>query len=478
MAWQEKLPDAVKWGLVPYTRGMGFEVGCGPRKTFPHFISVDRLPNTRLYGSEVQPDMVVKTVTKLDGVASKSWDFVFAPMHPEGKEEVDLQEWWRVLKVGGHLCLYVQESAEEKMRALGFWNLMVDEMVEEGRFQVYRKTASQKFRLQCREPRPAKTCAVVRLGAFGDLVQASSVFPGIKAQGYSITLYTAPRGYEVVQHDPHIDAFVVQDPDQVPIHELGEFWKWIRTRHDHFVNLSETVEGNLLASPGRSTHEWPHALRHAFLDMNYLEVVHAVAEIPMPSRQKFYATEEEKAWAKRERDKMGGDKVVLWTLSGSSVHKTWPYLDQIVARILVSSPGARVVLAGDDSCKMLEVGWEAEPRVIKKSGEWSIRQTLAFIDQADLLVGPETGVMNAAGLHPVQKVVTLSHSSVENLTKHWKNCISLTPASTKCYPCHQLHYGFEFCPRDEKTGTSACQADISPDAMWEAVAPLLNKKAA
>jgi hypothetical protein len=55
MAWQEKLPDAVKWGLVPYTRGMGFEVGCGPKKTFPHFISVDRLPNTRLYGSTCSP---------------------------------------------------------------------------------------------------------------------------------------------------------------------------------------------------------------------------------------------------------------------------------------------------------------------------------------------------------------------------------------------------------------------------------------
>jgi ADP-heptose:LPS heptosyltransferase len=89
---------------------------------------------------------------------------------------------------------------------------------------------------------------------------------------------------------------------------------------------------------------------------------------------------------------------------------------------------------------------------LKKSGEWSIRQTLAFIDQADLLVGPETGVMNAAGLHPVKKIVTLSHSSPENLTKHWVNCTSLTPKNTPCYPCHQLHYGRNSARRTRRRG--------------------------
>lgn len=478
--WQQPLTDDVKWGLVPYTRGLGLEVGCGPTKAFPHFIGVDHLPNTRLYGSAVQPDMVLPSVTALPAIATGSMDFVFAPQHPEGQHEVALAEWWRVIKTGGHLCLYMPESMEPAMGAVKGWELVLDEKVEAGVFQVFRKLAAAEHRPGRRNvpAKPTKTVAVVRLGAFGDLMQAASVFPALKAEGYHLTLYTAPRGYEVVRHDPHIDAVVLQDPDQVPIAELGDFWRWLKKRYTRFINLSESVEGSLLASPGRASHEWPHALRHAMLNVNYLEMVHGIAQVPFPPRQKFYPTDLEVSWARKERERMGGSKVILWTLSGSSIHKTWPYLDQIVARILVREPNARVVLVGDETCKMLERGWESEPRVLRRSGEWTIRQTLAFVDQADLLVGPETGVMNAAGLHHVPKVVTLSHSSEENLTKHWKNCASLTPKATPCYPCHQMHFGSEFCPRGEKTGTALCQEDISADVMWEAIVPHLARKAA
>jgi SAM-dependent methyltransferase len=143
MAWQEQLPDAVKWGLVPYTRGLGLEVGCGPKKTFPHFVGVDRLPNTRLYGSVVQPDMVVKSTTSLPTFATGALDFVFAPQHPNGDHEESLTEWWRVLKSGGHLCLYAAESREAVMQDVKGWELVLDEEVEAGVFQVYRKLHGQ-----------------------------------------------------------------------------------------------------------------------------------------------------------------------------------------------------------------------------------------------------------------------------------------------------------------------------------------------
>jgi ADP-heptose:LPS heptosyltransferase len=126
------------------------------------------------------------------------------------------------------------------------------------------------------------------------------------------------------------------------------------------------------------------------------------------------------------------------------------------------------VLVGDELSTLLEQGWENEPRVIRKSGKYSIRETLSLLSAVDMVVGPETGVLNAAGSLPVPKIVFMSHSSGEQLTKHWTNVRAVEPKNTPCFPCHRMHYTFERCNRDEATGTAKCQADISVDQAWEA----------
>ena len=46
MAWRLEDPQGneaakIKYEIVPYTRGQGLDIGCGPFKAFPHFIGVD-----------------------------------------------------------------------------------------------------------------------------------------------------------------------------------------------------------------------------------------------------------------------------------------------------------------------------------------------------------------------------------------------------------------------------------------------------
>jgi ADP-heptose:LPS heptosyltransferase len=191
---------------------------------------------------------------------------------------------------------------------------------------------------------------------------------------------------------------------------------------------------------------------------------------------RFYPTDEESKWAVAQKKAYGGT-VILWSLAGSSVHKTWPWLDQVVARLIMNKEDVRIVLVGDKACQMLEVmdePFNSDPRIIKKSGVWSIRQSLAFAQVADLVVGPETGLLNAVSAEPVPKIVTLSHSSVNNLTRDWINCTSLIP-KTACHPCHQLHYSFEFCHQDSVTGVAQCQADIGPNEMYEAITHWIEK---
>jgi ADP-heptose:LPS heptosyltransferase len=368
----------------------------------------------------------------------------------------------------------------QAMESLGGWDCMEKSIHAEDDeysfFLVFRKLVDGEQRHSCDAPRPQKTCAVVRYGAYGDLVQASSVFPGLKAQGYHLTLYTVPRGWEAIKHDPHVDHVIFQDTDQVPSAALGEFWAHEKKKYDKWINLCESVEGTLLAIPGRVNHEWPNELRAKYQDRNYLEWTHELAQVPAPYRPKFYSTLEERAWA-RKKAQQWGRKNILWSLSGSSGHKTWPWLDAVIARVLLEYSDVDVVLVGDEFCRLLESGWEDTPRVHCLSGKWTIRESMAFAEAADLIIGTETGLLNAAGRMDVQKINTLSHSSHEMLTKHWKNTTVLTQqkgAGCSKFPCRQLHYTWDYCFQDEETGSAVCQKEITADMMWDAVVAALG----
>lgn len=493
----------IRWEIVPYTRGRGVDLGCGAIKAFPHFIGVDNGHHEQ-FGYNIKPDILVETCSKLDIFGSQSMDFVYSSHLLEHIDDTEgtLKEWWRLVKPGGFLVLYLPhknlypnigqpganpdhkhdflpEDIIRVMEKVGCWDLVRNEDREEkdeySFFQVYKKIHRGR-EYSYLNPRPEKKAAVIRYGAFGDAIQSSSILPALQRQGYHITFFTNPRAFEVLQHDPHIDEFFIQDQDQVPNGNLGEFWDYHKKKFDKWINLSESVEATLLALPGRSNHSWPHALRHKHMNVNYLEFTHALAELPFKPEQKFYATPEEKNWARKERQKMG-EFVIAWSLAGSSVHKTWPYLDSVIARTLITYPNVEFVLMGGPECQMLEAGWEEEKRVHLRSGKWSIRESLSFVEQCDLVIGPETGVLNSVALLPMPKIITLSHSSVENLTKHWVNTISLT-AKTPCYPCHRMHYNFTHCLKNEETGTAQCQADIGPDQMWDAIVNVTRKEKA
>jgi ADP-heptose:LPS heptosyltransferase len=412
-----------------------------------------------------------------------------------------LKEWWRVIKPGGHLVLYLPHKdyyphigqggnpdhkhdflpsdIVEAMREMkSGWDLVIDENRNDGSeysfLQVFRKRSDGVYKHA--SSRPRKTALVVRYGGFGDMIIASSVFPLLKKQGYHLTLNTTPRGYDIVKNDPNIDAFLIQDFHQVPHGELRDYWEALSKRYDHFVNLTETVETGLLAIPDHAQFYWPKEARHALLNFNYLELAHLIAGVPPQFSQHFYPTLEEREWARKERNELGG-KVLVWATGGSSVHKAWPYMDIIIARILLEYPEWKIVLVGDRYAKdLIEAPWVNEPRIIRRCDEWEIRKTLAFSEVADAVIGPETGVLNAVSMLDMPKIIFLSHSSVENLTKYWKNTVSLEPVGCQCYPCHMLHHGWAYCKQEEITGASVCSARIGVEQVWRAFTDFYPKK--
>lgn len=512
MAWNAKDPQGgealkVKFDIVPYTRGRVLDLGAGGLRTYAHFTTVDNLADARLFGHQMRPDVIVDTCEKLSLFGDECVDAVFSSHlleHLEDTESV-LQEWWRLVKVGGHLILYLPHAdfypnigqpganpdhkhdfrpadIKRAMRAIlpehggCGWDLVVNENRNGGQeysfLQVYRKLDASRTVLSYKNERPAKTACVARYGGFGDQIMASNVLPGLKRQGYHVTFMTTPKGQNMLEHDPHIDAWLIQDTDQVPNPQLGEYWRVWGKKFDRFINLSEAVEGTLLAIPGRMNHTWPSKVRQDKMGtVNYLEFHAEIAEVPYTNDARFYASDAETAKAKATVESFGpGAFVVLWTLAGSSIHKTYPHMDAVIARIMLDIPNAHVVFVGDEACKILEQGWEVESRVHRMSGELGIRDTIALAQQCALVVGPETGVLNAVGFEANAKIVFLSHSSKENLTKHWVNTWSIVPdEKPPCYPCHMLHYGDQYCRVEPESRTSECSFNIRPADVWDAV---------
>jgi ADP-heptose:LPS heptosyltransferase/predicted SAM-dependent methyltransferase len=504
MTWDITAPykaesKKICWEVAPYLRGRGLDVGAGDFKVLPHAISVDNF-NHAQFGFQMRPDIRAEA-DDLSVFGDQSMDFVYSSHTLEHVVDTAkaLREWHRVTKMGGYIVLYLPHKdyypnigvngsnpdhkhdflPEEVIGMMpAGWDL-IDLQERNGCDEysfllVFKRLQGNKRVRSYLAPAPVKTACVVRYGAFGDLMQSGSVWAGLKAQGYHVTVFSSLPGASVITEDPSIDKLVLFDVDQVPNSDLGSFWAWQKQKFDKWVNLSESVEGTFLAMPSRIQHAWTPMTRHKRMNENYVEFQHELAGVPHEPKITFYPTALEKEWAEKTRKKMGKGPVVLWSLAGSSVHKTWAGLDAMIASLMVHYPTSTVVLVGGPEAEMLEAGWENEPRVVKTCGKWGIRESLTFLSQSDLVIGPETGVLNAAACMAMPKVVFLSHSTHNNLTRDWVNVYPLASENTVCPgrgnneapSCHQLHYGFTHCKRDETTGTAQCQADIPDGLVW------------
>jgi ADP-heptose:LPS heptosyltransferase/predicted SAM-dependent methyltransferase len=504
MTWTKDTPQGTesakcRFDIVPYTRGTGLDVGCGAQKAFPHFIGVDSGKDALMFGNPVCADIKCDALS-MPIFADGSMDFVFSSHlleHIKDHEKA-LAEWFRIVKPGGYLVLYLPHAdfypnmAEfgankdhvhdflpqdiiDAMRKIGSWELIEnEERNEEDEYSMLLVFQKRDDGVQIAEigQKPSKTCAILRFGAWGDLIQVSSILPGLKEAGYHVTLFTSDRGYEVIEHDPHIDRIVLQDTNQVPNEWLGAYAAHLRKRYSKVIDLSESVEGQFLAMPNRINYHWPKEARHAVMNRNYTEILHSIAGVDYEGapQMRFFATERESKWTRSQVKEFDAEPLIMLVLAGSAIHKVYPHLDSVVDAVLGSYANAKIVTVGNDKCRdILEEPWRKHPRMVLRSGVWSIRETIVMAQHCNLVIGPETGVMSAVAMESMPKVVMLSHSSVENLTRDWVNTITLSSRRTPCHPCHKMIYDdWKQCFRD-KSGTAKCMADIPPETVIAAV---------
>ena len=155
MVWKRDDPQGneagkVMWDLVPYTRGLVLDIGCGPHKAFPHFVGVDNRADSQLFHTAMNPEITVSDASDMPMFASSQYDAIFSSHLLEHIVDYKkaLKEWWRLVKEGGHLCLYLPDEDEyPKVGEPGAnidhkWNVnydkIVDAMMEIGSWDLLR----------------------------------------------------------------------------------------------------------------------------------------------------------------------------------------------------------------------------------------------------------------------------------------------------------------------------------------------------
>ncbi len=498
--------------LVPYTAGATLDIGCGPWRAFRHFIGIDE---------QAQPGVTLAmSGESLAIFADEKFDAVFSSHFLEHVVDYKaaLAEWWRVIKVGGHLCLYLPHRdhypqigqpgsnpdhkhdfvpddilnamAEVARRTARGWDVMEYEVRSAGNeysfWLVFRKLhvlrtvfeGGKRVAAEQAARAAGKHAAIVRPGAYGDSLWASSVAAHLKDDGYRVTVYTGPQGEEVLRADPNIDRIITVHEHQFTLQELPAYWDAESAKYDRFINLAEAIEKNNLAVHTDLRFYWPANVRRDVFGGSYFDRIHDLAGVGHKLRMRFIPTPDERTAAqKRVRGlRVNGRKLVALAVSGSTPPKFYPHLDALLPALVEAK--CDVIILGDARGWKPALDGALHGRVRFIGQDWPIREALAFTQLCDIVIGQETALLNAVAVEPMRKVVLLSHSSRQNLTDRWHNTVALS-GDVACYPCHQLHQTFRHCTRDDATGAAACQADIRVELIVAAaLEPLKYRTAA
>jgi ADP-heptose:LPS heptosyltransferase len=331
---------------------------------------------------------------------------------------------------------------------------------------------------------------VARFGGIGDNLIASSVLAPLKRMGYMTEVITSPPAHSVFLHNPHIDKLSVKNVERdLPQNDPVGWQMWIESRakeYDVFVHASHSAEGRHAVFKNMSAFWWPPEVRRKVCAGSYLETAHDIAGVPYEFGPLFHASEEEHEFACRVKTKIG-ERFLLWVLSGTRVDKVYPYATSAVARIirevkapvlLMGGPSEKehsMAVAIRDSVAIDNGGREGLHLAVPQEGGakcWPLRTSLALALHADLVVTPDTGTAWAVAMEDMPKIVMVSHASDENITKHWRNTVTLhaEPHRVPCWPCHRLHDDVSTCVENKEKNGAACISDISVEKLVQTVA--------
>ena len=390
------------------------------------------------------------------------------------------------VKMGGHVIFHLPindpepnilwrfepETLKQVLSDYGTWQQKAEYLKDGEMLSIFKKLSSRTGEVKPIKPTPGKRACVIRYGAVGDSITMTPLIRKLKEDGYHVTVNCTPYCATPLENNPYIDNLLLQERDAIFNPDLGNYWRLWGGEYERYINLSESVEGALLKVEGRPDFYTPQAYRHSIGNRNYYDFTMERGGYPevRGTKGELFFNHQERKEIDRFLAQYKGKFVVVWALNGSSYHKMYPLMQPVVETWCKDHPETLVLTVGDNMSKMHEF---KHPNVLNCAGEWPLRKVLCLTGKAACVVGPETAVLNAAGCYDTPKIVFLSHSTPENLTKYWTNTIALEPDKclAPCYPCHQLHYTKDSCPQAAVTDQEGKEIVKGPVCAMGAIQP-------
>ncbi len=371
--------------------------------------------------------------------------------------------------------------------------------VVEDQTKFAKEPVGNKLRMTLPRNDTKAWAGIVRCGGVGDNLIAASVCRPLKEMGYKVEVITQRPQSVVFENNPFIDKLSIYEAKDWPS-DIGAYQDHFRLRakeYGKFANLSHSVEARHGLIPIQTWYWWGEGYRRKFCGGSYLETAHDILDLPHTFGPLFFPTDEEKEQALATRKKLDSRPLIGWTLSGTRIDKVYPFASVLIGR-LIKELGVQVLLmGGPPPFRDLELARGIMESVRVQNGTldglihtdnqsmenqaWPIRRILTFASQqCDLIIGPDTGPSWAVAFEPVPKIVLISHTSAENITKHWLNTVTLHADQRRvpCWPCHRLHDSFATCNPLQVNATefASCISDINVETIVATAAKLLTTR--
>ncbi len=291
---------------------------------------------------------------------------------------------------------------------------------------------------------------LIRYAAFGDFIYMSALLPFL-FEKYDVHFEMNTKGAHLFHDDPRFvgkSYFAIEDydPQDYPT-AFEKRWQEVReaVKADHELNLNGTLEATCIAE--RFQPEFFESVgnrRVRFGVHGFYDTVFERAGIDMPvdlNTAGMWFSDEEMAWGEKWRARHKDQFVVIIPMAGSTRQKLFHPYQEIADAIIAQHDNAVVYFAGDTSlADFVPKG----PRYFSMCNLMPIKQSVLMTKFADMVIGPETSLLAAAGMWGTPKIMFCTTSSVWQICQYHKNDFSVQ-ADIWCSPCHRSIYAATDC---------------------------------